>query len=81
MQNRLNVIKPRKDSYSEKLTISFMDRAKKNSIAGFGSGLVVCVVDPQPGEHIIDCCAAPGGKALFLAAKLNGTGKISPRFN
>ncbi|BFI32078.1 16S rRNA (cytosine967-C5)-methyltransferase [Marchantia polymorpha subsp. ruderalis] len=40
------------------------------------AGLVVCVVDPQPGEHIIDCCAAPGGKALFLAAKLNGTGKV-----
>ena len=24
--------------------------------------LVAHVVDPQPGELILDCCAAPGGK-------------------
>uniref|UniRef100_A0A0E0IL94 SAM-dependent MTase RsmB/NOP-type domain-containing protein n=1 Tax=Oryza nivara TaxID=4536 RepID=A0A0E0IL94_ORYNI len=39
-------------------------------------GLVVSVVDPQPGETIIDCCAAPGGKTLFMAARLSGQGKI-----
>uniref|UniRef100_A0A0E0ET65 SAM-dependent MTase RsmB/NOP-type domain-containing protein n=1 Tax=Oryza meridionalis TaxID=40149 RepID=A0A0E0ET65_9ORYZ len=39
-------------------------------------GLVVSVVDPQPGETIIDCCAAPGGKTLFMAARLLGQGKI-----
>lgn len=38
-------------------------------------GLVVSVVDPQPGETIIDCCAAPGGKTLFMAARLSGQGK------
>ncbi|EEC84757.1 hypothetical protein OsI_31764 [Oryza sativa Indica Group] len=40
------------------------------------AGLVVSVVDPQPGETIIDCCAAPGGKTLFMAARLSGQGKI-----
>eukprot|EP01018_Ginkgo_biloba_P023199 Gb_26778 [translate_table: standard] len=40
------------------------------------AGLVVSVVDPQPGEIIIDCCAAPGGKALFMASHLRGQGKI-----
>lgn len=39
------------------------------------AGLVVSVVDPQPGETIIDCCAAPGGKTLFMASRLSGQGK------
>ncbi|WVZ65308.1 hypothetical protein U9M48_014696 [Paspalum notatum var. saurae] len=34
------------------------------------------VVDPQPGETIVDCCAAPGGKTLFMASRLLGQGKI-----
>ena len=38
------------------------------------SGLVVSVVDPQPGETIIDCCAAPGGKTLYMASRLSGQG-------
>jgi 16S rRNA (cytosine967-C5)-methyltransferase len=42
----------------------------------FIPGLVVSVVDPQPGETIIDCCAAPGGKALFMASRLQGQGDI-----
>jgi 16S rRNA (cytosine967-C5)-methyltransferase len=40
------------------------------------AGLVVGVVDPQPGDTVIDCCAAPGGKALFLASKMKGQGKV-----
>nr|ATB19801.1 antitermination NusB domain-containing protein [Juniperus flaccida] len=40
------------------------------------AGLVVSVVDPQPGETIIDCCAAPGGKTLFMASHLQGQGKV-----
>jgi len=39
------------------------------------SGLVVSVVDPQPGDTIIDCCAAPGGKTLFMASRLSRQGK------
>ncbi|TVU09928.1 hypothetical protein EJB05_43427, partial [Eragrostis curvula] len=39
-------------------------------------GLVVCAVDPQPGETIVDCCAAPGGKTLFMASRLSRQGKI-----
>lgn len=41
------------------------------------AGLVVSVVDPQPGESIIDCCAAPGGKTIFLASCLSGQGNLS----
>lgn len=42
----------------------------------FGAGLVVKVVDPKPGDSIIDCCAAPGGKTLFMASCLNGQGTM-----
>lgn len=35
--------------------------------------------DPKKGDHIIDVCAAPGGKALHLADKLQGTGCVEAR--
>ena len=28
------------------------------------------LLDPQPGEHVLDACAAPGGKAFLIAAAL-----------
>ncbi len=30
------------------------------------------LLDPQPGERILDACAAPGGKAFLIAAALGG---------
>ena len=35
--------------------------------------LVAHVVDPQPGERILDLCAAPGGKTTHLAALVGPT--------
>jgi 16S rRNA (cytosine967-C5)-methyltransferase len=40
------------------------------------AGLVVAVLDPQPGETVLDACAAPGGKALFSAARMKGKGRL-----
>ena len=40
------------------------------------AGLVVRVLDPKPGETIVDTCAAPGGKALYAAALMQNRGFI-----
>lgn len=37
---------------------------------------VARVVDPQPGERVLDLCAAPGGKTTHLAALMGGEGEI-----
>jgi len=41
------------------------------------AGLIVHLLDPQPGERMIDLCAAPGGKALYSAQRMRGEGSIA----
>ena len=38
--------------------------------------LVPPLLDPQPGERLLDACAAPGGKATHLAALMQSRGEI-----
>lgn len=37
---------------------------------------VVPVLDPQPGERILDMAAAPGGKSTYIADRLAGSGLL-----
>ncbi|TVY08746.1 16S rRNA (cytosine(967)-C(5))-methyltransferase RsmB [Paenibacillus cremeus] len=46
------------------------------SVQDESSMLVAEWVDPQPGERVLDCCAAPGGKTAHLAEKMGDRGEI-----
>lgn len=48
-------------------------------VQDISSMLVSEVANLQEGDYVIDVCAAPGGKALHLADKLNGTGTVEAR--
>ena len=38
--------------------------------------MAIELLDPHPGIHLLDACAAPGGKALICADKMRNQGKI-----
>lgn len=38
--------------------------------------LPATLLDVQPGERVLDLCAAPGGKATQIAAALGGRGVL-----
>lgn len=46
------------------------------SIQDESSMIAVQKLDPQPGEFIIDVCAAPGGKSLAIAEAMGNTGRV-----
>lgn len=46
------------------------------SIQDESSMLVAEAVDPKPGEKVLDCCAAPGGKTMHIAEKMQDQGEV-----
>lgn len=49
------------------------------SVQDISSMLVSELADPKQGDYVIDVCAAPGGKSLHIAEKLNGSGHVEAR--
>lgn len=41
-----------------------------------GSQMIAPLLDPQPGERIIDACSGAGGKSLHLAALMGAEGRV-----
>ncbi len=46
------------------------------SVQDPAAGMAVRMLNPQPGEKILDACAAPGGKTLYIAEKMKGEGVL-----
>ncbi|MFC5703430.1 16S rRNA (cytosine(967)-C(5))-methyltransferase RsmB [Cohnella faecalis] len=46
------------------------------SIQDESSMLVAAVADPRPGMAVLDCCAAPGGKSMHLAERMENRGDV-----
>lgn len=49
------------------------------SVQDISSMLVSELAGPKEGDYVIDVCAAPGGKSLHMAEKLNGSGHVEAR--
>ncbi len=39
--------------------------------------LAVLALDPKPGEAVLDCCAAPGGKSFAASVQMCNTGSVT----
>lgn len=46
------------------------------SVQDESSMAAVAALNPQPGDTVIDVCAAPGGKTMFAAERMKNMGKI-----
>jgi 16S rRNA (cytosine967-C5)-methyltransferase len=76
----------RREQLEENLVFELKSHPTLNSLASFRDGwfyiqdpstlLAVRELNPQPGETILDLCAAPGGKTTFIAQQMCNEGKI-----
>lgn len=46
------------------------------TVQGESSVLAAEAMQVRPGMRVLDCCAAPGGKACYMAETMQGTGRV-----
>ncbi|MBL8850889.1 MAG: hypothetical protein JNG89_14520 [Planctomycetaceae bacterium] len=66
--------------------IQLLESARVESLPGFTDGqfsvqdesaiAATALLDPQPGQRVLDLCAAPGGKSAALAERMQNRGQI-----
>ncbi len=76
----------RRDWFEENLVFELKSHPPLETLASFRDGwfyiqdpgtlLAPSLLGAQPGERILDFCAAPGGKTTFIAQLLNNQGRI-----
>ena len=72
--------------WPEKGAVQLCASGPLNDLATFRQGLfyvqdptaeaIAAFLDPQPGDTLVDMCAAPGGKTIALALKMKDTGCV-----
>ena len=62
-------------------SLGFLEIFEKGyfQVQDVSSMLVGLAANPKSGDHVIDICAAPGGKSIHVADLLNGTGHVESR--
>ncbi|MFQ5582938.1 MAG: 16S rRNA (cytosine(967)-C(5))-methyltransferase RsmB [Calditrichia bacterium] len=63
------------DDFSEFRKLEFLKKGWV-SVQDVSAGLTIHLLDPRPGETILDMCAAPGGKAGYIAEKMHNEGLL-----
>lgn len=48
----------------------------KFTVQDEAAGLTALLLNPKPGEKVLDACSSPGGKTTYLAEIMKNTGKI-----
>ncbi|TAK03686.1 RsmB/NOP family class I SAM-dependent RNA methyltransferase [Patescibacteria group bacterium] len=65
-----------KNRTSPELLESYLAEQGKIYLQGIASMMPALVLDPKPGETVLDLCAAPGSKATQMAAMMEGRGRL-----
>ena len=68
------------DSHPDVIRVSQVPREELAAGLGYmqdpSTLLAPDLLDPQPGERVLDACAAPGGKATYIAQKMGNCGDL-----